>query len=112
MDPAVVGSPTFGQIFKTTLPGNYMGKAEQIYSQPLVYTALDGVQYVYVATTQNNLYKVDAKTGVILAQRALAIPFRIEDIDGCGDINPFVGITGTGVIDPEVNHDLLCFKRM
>jgi hypothetical protein len=101
MDPAVVGSPTFGQIFKTTLPGLYMGIKEQIYSQPLVYTALDGIQYVYVATTQNNLYKVDAKSGVILAQRALAIPFLIEDIDGCGDISPFVGITGTGVIDPE-----------
>ncbi|EHL00441.1 putative fungistatic metabolite [Glarea lozoyensis 74030] len=67
MDPAVVGSPTFGQIFKTTLPGLYMGVKEQIFSQPLVYTAPDGVH---------------------------------ADLD-CGDISPFVGVTGTGVIDPE-----------
>lgn len=55
MDPAIVGSASFGQIFKTTLPGNYLGAKEQIYSQPLVYTAADGIQYVYIATTQNNL---------------------------------------------------------
>lgn len=101
MDPAVVGSASFGQLFRTTLPGNYMNAKEQMYSQPLVYTANDGIQYVYVATTQNNLYKIDAKTGVIVAQRALAIPVLIADVDGCYDISPVIGITGTGVIDPE-----------
>ncbi len=104
MDPAVVGSSAFGQIFKTTLPGNYGGAKEQMFSQPLVYTSdTDGVQYVYIATTQNNIYKLDAKTGVILASRNLHIPFSIVDLSGCVDINPYVGVTATGVIDPATD---------
>lgn len=93
MDPAIVGSAQFGQLFRTTLPGNYNGAKEQIFSQPLVYTSdTDGMQYVYVATTQNNIYKLDARTGVILASRNLHIPFLVSDLDGCVDINPLVGV--------------------
>lgn len=104
MDPSVVSSPSFGQLWKTLLPGNYIpNKQEQIYSQPLVYTGADGIQYVYIATTQNNLYKLDAKTGVIIAQRNLHIPFLVADLDGCTDINPTIGVTGTGVIDPATD---------
>lgn len=76
MDPNVVVSSDFGQIFKTLLPGNFQGMgAEQIFSSPLVYTGNDGIQYVYVATTQNNLYKLNAKTGAIVASRNLHVPF-------------------------------------
>jgi hypothetical protein len=83
MDPAVVGSPNFGQLFKTALPGNFNGIGpEQIFSQPLVFTGTDGVQYIYLATTQNNLYKLNAKTGVILISRNLAVPFLTADLDG------------------------------
>lgn len=103
MDPAVVASDEFAQIFQTKLPGNYNGAAEQIFSQPLVYTPSDGVQYVYFATTQNNVYKLDAKTGQIVASRNLHIPFLTADLNGCVDINPLVGITSTGVIDPETD---------
>jgi outer membrane protein assembly factor BamB len=76
LDPNVIAGPNFGQIFKTLLPGNFnkMGP-EQIYSQPLVYTGDNGVQYVYVATTQNNIYKLDAKTGAVVASRNLHVPF-------------------------------------
>src|SRR5271169_3695826 len=56
MDPAVVGSAQFGLLFKTLLPGtwpiNGQSVPEQIYSQPLVYTGTDGVQFLYIATTQ------------------------------------------------------------
>lgn len=93
MDPAVIGSDQFGQLFKTILPGNYGGNLEQIYSQPLVYTLDDGIQYVFIATTQNNVYKINAKTGVIVAQRSLHIPFLTSDLAGCVDINPLVGVT-------------------
>src|SRR5271154_7008328 len=79
MDPAVVGSAQFGLLFKTQLPGNYQGYPEQIYSQPLVYTLNDGVQYLFVATTQNNVYKINAKTGAIVASRNLARPFLQSD---------------------------------
>jgi hypothetical protein len=83
MDPAVVGSADFGQIFKTALPGNWNNIGpEQIFSQPLVYTGADGVQYVYVATTQNNIYKINAKTGAIVASRNLHVPFLTADLDG------------------------------
>ncbi|KAH8801520.1 WSC domain-containing protein [Xylogone sp. PMI_703] len=110
MDPAIVGSAQFGQLFKTKLPGNYNGANEQIFSQPLVYTGADGVQYVYVATTQNNLYKLDAKTGAIVLSKNLHIPFLTADLDGCVDINPLVGITATGVIDPDTDTWYLTAK--
>ncbi|TAQ83468.1 hypothetical protein B7494_g8209 [Chlorociboria aeruginascens] len=110
MDPVVVGSPTFGQLFQTLLPGNYGGHPETIYSQPLVYTTSDGIQYVFVATTQNNLYKLDAKTGAIVAQRNLHIPFLAADLDGCVDISPHVGVTATGVIDPTTDTLYLTCK--
>lgn len=102
MDPAVVRSSEWGQLFKTDLPGNYKGYKEVIYSQPLVYTPSGGdTQYVYVTTTQNNVYKLDSKTGAIIASRNLKIPFLTADLDGCVDINPTVGAIGTGVIDPD-----------
>ncbi|EWG40963.1 hypothetical protein FVEG_03171 [Fusarium verticillioides 7600] len=102
MDPAIVGSPQFDIVFKTALPGKYVGAAEQIFSQPLIYTPSGGTtQYVYLATTQNNIYKLDAKTGVILASRNIGIPFLTADLDGCVDVNPTVGVTATGVIDPD-----------
>lgn len=102
MDPSVVGSSQFGQLWKAVLPGNYRGFTEQIYSQSLLYTLNDGVQYVFVSTTQNNVYKLNAKTGAIVASRNLHVPFLTADLDGCVDINPTVGVTATGVIDPYV----------
>lgn len=110
MDPAVVGSAQFGQLWKATLPGNYGGYLEQIYSQPLVYTLNDGIQYVFIATTQNNVYKINAKTGAIVASRSLHVPFLTSDLNGCVDINPTVGVTATGVIDPNTDTWYLTAK--
>lgn len=113
MDPSVVGSSDFAQIFKTKLPGSYNGYLEQIFSQPLVYTPSgdpSGNQYVYFATTQNNLYKLDAKTGEILLSRSLHIPFLTADLSGCIDIQPTVGVTSTGVIDPDTDTLYLTAK--
>ncbi|KAI9839084.1 MAG: hypothetical protein M1837_002261, partial [Sclerophora amabilis] len=110
MDPSVVGSDQFGQIFRATLPGNYRNAPEQIFSQPLLYTLSDGVQYIFLATTQNNVYKLDAKTGEIVTQRNLHIPFLVADLDGCVDINPLIGVTATGVIDPDTDTWYLTAK--
>ena len=88
----------------------YTGSPEQVFSQPLVYTPSDGIQYVYVATTQNNIYKLNAKTGAIVASRNLAIPFLVSDLSGCVDINPHVGVTSTGVIDPDTDTLYLTTK--
>ncbi|KAJ6263123.1 hypothetical protein Dda_1683 [Drechslerella dactyloides] len=110
MDPAIVASSDFDKLWAAPLPGAYsytppggarIAEKEVVYAQPLVYTPSgDTKQYVYLSTCMNNIYKIDAKTGVIVASRNLCIPFLAADLDGCVDVNPFVGNTGTGVIDP------------
>ncbi|KAI9714096.1 MAG: hypothetical protein M1812_006543 [Candelaria pacifica] len=89
LDPAVVASSDFGQLWASRLPGNYRGQPEQIFSQPLVYTLNDNVQYVFLATTQNNIYKINAKTGSIVASR---------------------NMHATGVIDPDTDTWYLTAK--
>ncbi|TLD24115.1 hypothetical protein PspLS_06385 [Pyricularia sp. CBS 133598] len=107
LDPAIVASPQFQQIFAAALPGNYGGEKEQFFSMPLVFTPgndPEGRQFLYVSTTQNNVYKLDAVTGEIIASRNLGIPFLALDLQDdqgvCADLSPHVGIIGTGVIDP------------
>ena len=86
MNPDVIKSPDFGQLFRTTLPGNFGGlAAEQVFASPLVYTANDGVQYVYVATTQNNLYKINARSGEMVASRNLHVPFLQVELESTSD---------------------------
>ncbi|KAL9596717.1 MAG: hypothetical protein Q9219_005628 [cf. Caloplaca sp. 3 TL-2023] len=110
MDPSVVGSAQFGQLWTTKLPGNYRNALEQIYAQPLVYTLDDGIQYVFIATTQNNVYKINAKTGAIVASRNLHVPFLASEVVPCTDINPLIGVTATGVIDPTTDTWYLTAK--
>lgn len=111
MDPAVVSSEQFGMLFRTALPGTTAnGWPEQIFASPLVYTASDGVQYVYIATAMNNIYKIDAKKGNIVASRNLARPFLQTDLGTCTDINPVIGSTATGVIDPATGTWFLTTK--
>jgi hypothetical protein len=88
-----------------------MGQKEKAFSQPLVYTPSDGdTQFVYYSTTQNNVYKINAKTGAIVATRNLHIPFLTADLNNCLDINPHVGIISTGVIDPDTDTLYLTAK--
>ncbi|KAI5363831.1 putative quinoprotein alcohol dehydrogenase-like superfamily [Septoria linicola] len=102
LDPRVIASADFGNIWIAKLSGNFGGIGqEQVLSQPLVYTAGDGIQYVYVATTQNNLYKINAKTGDIVKTRNVGVPFLAADLNNCNDISPAIGVSGTGVIDPS-----------
>ncbi|KAK6341387.1 hypothetical protein TWF696_008464 [Orbilia brochopaga] len=120
MDPAIVASSDFDKLWAISLPrdyqyrtpsGNIIKDKDQVFAQPLVYTPSSGTtQYVYVSTAQNTVYKIDAKTGDIVAWRALAIPFLSAELDGCLDINPFVGNTATGVIDPATNTWYLTIK--
>lgn len=94
LDPAIVGGPTFGRLFKTTLPLN---PGEAVFAQPLV----SGTN-VFVATEANDIYALDTETGAITAQRALGQAWRASDI-GCTDLVPTIGITGTPVIDTNTN---------
>ncbi|PWW75224.1 WSC-domain-containing protein [Tuber magnatum] len=101
MDPNVIKSGTFNQIWKTKGLGSYNGFTEQFYAQPLIYTPVD-TQYVYVISQQNIAYILDAKTGEIIKHRTIHIPFLVTpDLAGCNDVADCVGSTATGVIDPD-----------
>ncbi|KAK4504153.1 hypothetical protein PRZ48_005069 [Zasmidium cellare] len=111
LDPRTIASAEFGNIWTAKLPGNFNGiGAEQVLSQPLVYTTGDGIQYVFVATTQNNLYKINAKTGDIVKTRNIGVPFLTADLGNCNDIAPAIGVSGTGVIDPSTGYWYLTSK--
>ncbi len=98
----MVGGPTFGRLWKTSLP---LAPADQVFAQPLV---MGGT--VFVATEGNNLYALDAESGSIKASRALGPAWRAADI-GCSDLKPYVGITGTPVIDTATRTAYLFSKR-
>ena len=63
-----------------------------VYAQPLVFGG-----DVFVATENNSVYSLDAKTGNVLWRTNLGLPVPGGELQ-CGDINPS-GITGTPVID-------------
>ena len=70
----------------------------EVYGQPLVYGA-----YVYVATENDTVYKLDAATGAVVWSMHLATP-EPSSVAPCGDISPSIGITSTPVIDPAANR--------
>ena len=90
LDPVIVGGPTFGRLWQTTLP---LTAGEAVFAQPLIEGST-----VFIVTEANNLYALDAQTGAVKASRALGTAFRATDI-GCGDLVPTIGVTGTPVID-------------
>ena len=70
----------------------------EVYGQPLVHGS-----YVYVATENDTVYKLDAATGAPLWSMHLATP-EPSSVAPCGDISPSIGITSTPVIDPVANR--------
>lgn len=97
MQPAIVGSPSFGILWTN----NYLVK-ERWYAKPLVYTPPGLKQLVFIASSQNWIRTVDAVTGTLIKSRQVQPPFLQSDI-GCTDIPDFIGIIGTPVIDPNTN---------
>jgi hypothetical protein len=89
LNPGIVGSPSFGRLFKTTLP---LTPNEVVLAQPLAFG-----DSVFIVTEGNDVYSLDAATGAIRASRALGPSFDASQV-GCADL-PIVGITGTPVID-------------
>jgi polyvinyl alcohol dehydrogenase (cytochrome) len=70
----------------------------EVYGQPLVYGA-----YVYAATENDSVYKLDAATGAVVWSEHLATP-EPSSAAPCGDIAPSIGITSTPVLDPATNR--------
>jgi outer membrane protein assembly factor BamB len=88
--PSLVANPSFGQLFAANVTG-------QVYAQPLVWNGV-----VLVVTETNDVYGLDERTGSTLWTRRVETPWNAADL-GCPDLSPFVGITGTPVIDPATN---------
>ncbi|MCJ1476788.1 hypothetical protein MMC13_005457 [Lambiella insularis] len=98
MDPNVVASSAFGLLWK--VPFN---TKEQFYAKPLVYTPLaGGPQLVFLASSQNYIRTLNAKTGALVNSRQVHTPFLQSDI-GCTDIPYNIGIIGTPTIDPATD---------
>jgi outer membrane protein assembly factor BamB len=65
-----------------------------VYAEPLV---VDG--QVIVATENDTLYALDARTGQVQWRTSVGTPVPLADLP-CGNIDP-LGITGTPVYDPQ-----------
>ena len=67
----------------------------QAYGEPLVFGS-----YVYVATQNDTVYALAARTGKVAWSKHLGTPVPASALP-CTGITPTVGITGTPVIDPK-----------
>lgn len=103
LNPGNVSSSTFGKLFTVPVDG-------YVFAQPLYLAGVSiagGTHNVlYVATEHDSVYAIDADSGAIYWHDSL-IPAGgrtiVGDTDignGCNDIVPEIGITGTPVIDP------------
>lgn len=88
--PAIVSGGSFGQRWNVSING-------QVYAQPLYANG-----QVLVATETNWVYSIDADTGAVLWSKQLGVPWNPSD-SGCNDLTPSFGVTGTPVIDDDVN---------
>jgi hypothetical protein len=87
LSPAVLRSGSFRRLFSTPVSG-------QVYAQPLVAGG------IVIAATENDwVYGIDAATGRVHWHVRLGHPFSTS-ADGCTDLTPHVGVTGTPVYDP------------
>ena len=79
----------------------------QFYAKPLVYTPIaGGKQLVFLASSQNWIRTLDAKTGDLINSRQVHSPFLQSDMP-CTDIPDTIGIIGTPVID--TSSDIVYF---
>jgi hypothetical protein len=98
ISPQTVSRGAFGQLFSTAVTG-------QVFGQPLVYGG------TLLVTTQSNwIYGLDPVTGAIRWSRNVGTPWNANDISGCLDIYPVVGITSTPVIDDATGIAYICAK--
>jgi outer membrane protein assembly factor BamB len=71
----------------------------QLYGEPLV-----SGKYIYVATTADVVYALNAADGTVAWSATVGRPVPASSLP-CGDISPTVGIVGTPVID-AVRHEI------
>src|SRR6266508_38518 len=88
--PAAAANLTRDLGFDGTIVGN-------VYAQPLYIEGGPNGAMVIAVTESNNVYALNATTGMVIWQRNLGPPVPLSELF-CGNINP-VGITGTPVVD-------------
>ncbi len=98
LTPSNVNVNQFGLLFKVAVDN-------QVYAQPLVVSnvSIGGGTHnvVYIGTTNNSVYALDADNGTQYWHVALGTPISNANYGtGCVDINGNAGIVGTPVIDP------------
>src|SRR5258708_986467 len=98
LTPSNVNVSQFGLLFKVAVDN-------QVYAQPLVVSnvSIGGGTHnvVYIGTTNNSVYALDADNGTQYWHVALGTPISNANYGtGCVDINGNAGIVGTPVIDP------------
>jgi hypothetical protein len=72
----------------------------KVYSQPLYWVPPGGGAARLIVATENNfVYALDADTGAQIWRTVLGVPVPPSALP-CGNINPWVGVTGTPAIDP------------
>lgn len=96
--PNVVGSSSFRNLWEWQSPN----ALELWLAKPLVYTPSGGSELLITSSEMNILRIFDAKTGSLLHQRQLQLPFSAGD-SNCGDVPNWIGITGTPYIDPATD---------
>ncbi|TPX13636.1 uncharacterized protein E0L32_005839 [Thyridium curvatum] len=100
INPDLAASSDFKNLWTFTSPDN----KELHLAKPLIYTPAGSPELVITASEMNNVRIFNSKTGAIIKQRQLQPPFSSGD-SNCGDINPWVGVTGTPIID--ANTDIM-----
>ena len=95
----MLASGTFGQLFSTSVNG-------QVYAQPVV-----AGNTVIVATENDWLYGLNAATGAIDWSRQLGTPWP-SSAEGCSDLAPNVGVTGTPVYNPATSTVYLVSQQV
>src|ERR1700738_366729 len=105
LTPTNVNSNQFGKLFSVTVDG-------AVYAQPLylpnVNIGAGTYNVLYVATSHDSLYAIDADSGFVYWQLSFLNPaaginsVSTSDV-ACSDSGQEIGITGTPVIDPSTN---------
>jgi hypothetical protein len=102
LTPQNVSPNNFGKLFTVHTDG-------EIYTQPLYISnlAIAGGTHnvVFVGTTFNTVYAIDADNGTIYWQQNFGYPIIAQDVQNDNNISWYtgIGIIGTPVIDPDTN---------
>jgi hypothetical protein len=102
LTPQNVSPNNFGKLFTVHTDG-------EIYTQPLFVSnlAIAGGTHnvVFVGTTFNTVYAIDADNGTVYWKQNFGYPIIAEDVQNDNNISWYtgIGIIGTPVIDPDTN---------